>query len=325
MKKSKLASMLFGAAVMLGTVTAFAQVDPPFRGVGEAKNSTINVYGQVHTGITNQSVGTSGTLTTMSNIGSRIGFSGSENLGGDLSAFYTIETGFAADAPRGSVAATSLGDRISVVGLRKGMFELKAGRDKHVLVNLQDKYYSTFLFPDYHLGMNIHDTQGIRANNTVFLAARPVNGLLVAYQHTLSEVAGKPNTTGTRVEYDTNRVSVGVATFDDGATNKSTAYGATFRANKQLQLNAVYSEDKNLGLDTTGSSVAVSYWIQPQLLLLASVGKKTGAVELDSQNLGASYALSKRTWLHARWLKEDYKTLNTRDTTATVVSVQHMF
>jgi len=324
MKKSKLASLLFGAALMVSATVSFAQVDQPLKGVGEAKSSTINVYGQVHTGIASQSVGTADALTIMSNLGSRIGFTGSENLGGNLSAFYTIETGFAADAPRGSAATTSLGDRASVVGLRKGMFEIKAGRDKHVLVNLHDKY-NAFLLPDYHLGMNIHDTQGIRAQNTVFLTAQPVKGLLVAYQHTLSEVAGKPNTTGTRVEYDADRVSVGVATFDDGATSTSTSYGATLRANKQLQFNAVYSKDKNLGLDTIGSSVAVSYWIQPQLMLVASVGKKTGAVELDSQNLGASYAFSKRTWLHARWLKEDYKTLNTRDTTATVVSVQHMF
>jgi predicted porin len=325
MKKSKLASMLFGAAVMLGTVTAFAQVDQPFRGVGEAKSSTINIYGQVHTGIANQSVGAAGDLTTMTNLSSRIGFSGSENLGGGLTAFYNIETGFAADAPRGTVAATSIGDRASVVGLRNGMFELKAGRDKHVLVNMHEKYYSSFLFLDYYLGPNIHDVHGIRANNTVFLTARPVKGMLVAYQHTLSEVAGKPDTIGTRVEYDANRVSVGVATIDDGGINKSTAYGATFRANKQLQLSTVYSKDKILGLDSTGSSVNVGYWIQPQLLLLASVGKKTGAVEIDSQNLGASYALSKRTWLHARWLKEDYKTLNAKDTTATVVSVQHLF
>lgn len=325
MKKSKLASLLFGAALMVSAAASFAQVDQPLRGVGEAKTSTINLYGQVHTGIASQSVGTANSLTTMSNMSSRIGFTGSENLGGGLTAFYNIETGFAADAPRGSVAATSLGDRISVVGLRKGMFEIKAGRDKHVLVNMQEKYYSSFLFLDYYLGPNIHDVHGIRAQNTVFLSARPAKGLLVAYQHTMSEVAGKPDTIGTRIEYDTDRVSVGVATIDDGGINKSTAYGATFRANKQLQLSTVYSEDKILGQDSTGSSVNVGYWIQPQLLLLASVGKKTGAVELDSQSLGASYALSKRTWVHARWLKEDYKTLNTKDTTATVVSVQHMF
>jgi predicted porin len=324
MKKSKLASVLFGVALMVGSVASFAQVDQPLRGVGEAKASSINLYGQVHTGIVNQSVGTAGDLTTMSNMGSRIGFTGSERIGSDLTAFYTIETGFASDAPRGSAATTSIGDRASVVGLRKGVFELKAGRDKHPLVNLHDKY-NPFLFPDYNLGGNIHDPQGLRVQNTVFLTARPIKGLVVAYQHTMSEVAGKANGTGGRVDYDAGRFSVGVATFDDGATNKSTAYGATFRANKQLQLHTVYSEDKNLGKDTTGSSVAVSYWVQPQLLLVAGAGKKTGAVELDSQNLGASYALSPRTWLHARWLKEDYKTLNTRDTTVTAVSVQHLF
>ena len=324
MKKSKLASLLFGAALMVSAAASFAQVDQPLRGVGEARASSINVYGQVHTGIVNQSVGTASDLTTMANIGSRIGFTGSEKLDGDLSVFYTIETGFAADAPRGSAATTSIGDRASLVGLRKGMLELKAGRDKHPLVNLHDKY-NPFLFPDYNIGGNIHDPHGLRVQNTVFLTARPVKGLLVAYQHTMSEVAGKANGTGARVDYDAGRFSVGVATFDDGATNKSTAYGATFRANKQLQLHTVYSEDKNLGKDTTGSTVSASYWIQPQLMLVASMGKKTGAVELDSQNLGASYALSKRTWLHARWMKEDYKTLNTRDTTVTAVSVQHLF
>lgn len=324
MKKSKLASMLFGAALIVSATASFAQVDQPLRGVGEARASTINVYGQVHTGIVSQSVGTAGDLTTMNNIGSRIGFTGSEKISNDLTAFYTIETGFAADAPRGTTATTSLGDRASFLGLRKGMLELKAGRDKHALVNLHDKY-NPFLFPDYNIGGNIHDPHGLRVQNTVFLTARPVKGLLVAYQHTMSEVAGKANGTGARVDYDAGRFSVGAATFDDGATNKSTAYGATFRANKQLELHTVYSEDKNLGKDTTGTSVGVGYWIKPQLLLVASMGKKTGAVELDSQNLGVSYAFSKRTWLHARWLKEDYKTLNTRDTTVTAVSVQHMF
>lgn len=324
MKKSKLASMLFGAALMVSATASFAQVDQPLRGVGEAKASTINVYGQVHTGIVSQAVGTAGDLTTMNNMGSRIGFTGSERISSDLTAFYTIETGFAADAPRGTAATTSIGDRASFLGLRKGMFEIKAGRDKHALINLHDKY-NAFLFPDYNLSGNIHDPQGLRVQNTVFLTARPVKGLVVAYQQTMSEVAGKANGTGGRVDYDAGRFSVGAATFDDGATNKSTSYGATFRASKQLELHTIYSEDKNLGKDTTGTSVGVGYWIKPQLLLSAGVGKKTGAVELDSQNLGASYAFSKRTWVHARWLKEDYKTLNTRDTTVTAVSVQHMF
>ncbi|NIC40012.1 porin, partial [Aquabacterium sp. A08] len=61
----------------------------------------------------------SGLLTT-----SRLGFRGTEDLGGGLKAIFQIETTLKADAPE----ATTLGDRTAIVGLSGGFGTVKLGR-----------------------------------------------------------------------------------------------------------------------------------------------------------------------------------------------------
>lgn len=333
-KYTKIATMsLVGAALMLGAVSGQAQqtnannngLAQPFRGVTQAKDSSITVYGQVHLAVENIQTGTAPSINGLGQDGSRLGFTGREKLSNGLEAFYTIETGFAGDAPR--TTTTSLGDRSSLVGLRNSWLEVKAGRGKHALINLHDKY-QPFMTPWAQMHGSVHEFQGLRVQNTIFTQARPTKELMVAYQYTASEVAGKDATQGARVDWDNGKFAVGAAMFDDNgvgaASNKSTAFAAAYRPTKAWEISTTQSSDTVLGKEVTGKSVYLSHWLKPSVLLAAGYGQKTGAVEMTAVNLGVSYAMSPRTWVHVRYLDQDY-TVNTKDRKQYGVSLQHFF
>lgn len=115
MKKS-----LIALAVLASSGAAMAQ-------------SSVTLYGLVDVWVGKSSVTDNITPTpkqsnTLLNSGgwdtSRLGFKGTEDLGGGLKANFVIETSFTPDAPTG----TSLGDRNAYVGLSGGFGEVQFGR-----------------------------------------------------------------------------------------------------------------------------------------------------------------------------------------------------
>jgi len=90
-------------------------------------HSTVTIDGRVDINVTRVSAGKA-SLTTVGRNGvgsSRVAFKGVEDLGGGLTAKFTIDTDLAADAP----AATTLGNRESWVGLAGGFGEIRLGND----------------------------------------------------------------------------------------------------------------------------------------------------------------------------------------------------
>jgi predicted porin len=112
MKKSLLA--LAALAAVAGTASA---------------QTSVTVYGVADAAITRTDNGTA-TATTLDSgklSGSRIGFRGTEDLGGGMSAIFTIENGFNIDT--GAMAdAARLFNRQAWVGLSSGASTIKAGR-----------------------------------------------------------------------------------------------------------------------------------------------------------------------------------------------------
>lgn len=109
--------------------------------------SSVTLYGVVDVGFT--SVNNSGTgstdntgLTSSNMTTNRLGFRGTEDLGGGLKAKFQIETGFAADAP----AASTIGDRGAWVGLEGGFGEVRLGRE------YSTTFWSGFLFSPFGTG-----------------------------------------------------------------------------------------------------------------------------------------------------------------------------
>jgi predicted porin len=116
MKKS-----LIALAVLAASGAAMAQSSVTIYGIADiwVGKSTNKVDNGVTTTKTSNTLQQSGGWDT-----SRIGFKGTEHLGGGLKANFAIETAIALDQP----TPTSLGDRVAYVGFSGGFGEVQLGR-----------------------------------------------------------------------------------------------------------------------------------------------------------------------------------------------------
>lgn len=112
---------------MKKTVLAFA-VLAAFGSAAYAQSS-VTIYGLTDVGFnrTDNGLASVNQLKSSGQSGSRIGFKGSEDLGGGLSAIFLLEQGFNVDT--GSVGVTNKQfSRLSYVGLNSGFGSIKLGR-----------------------------------------------------------------------------------------------------------------------------------------------------------------------------------------------------
>jgi predicted porin len=127
MKKSLLAlaamGAFAGAAQAQSSVTVYGILDVGFGSASQrAANSSSAADNPINTGATNNT----GVLNTNSagfgdsyQSTSRLGFRGTEDLGGGLTAFFTIETSVGPNSNTGVFGSTGTGNRQTFVGLRK--------------------------------------------------------------------------------------------------------------------------------------------------------------------------------------------------------------
>ena len=299
-------SLIAGAILAAGFATA-------------AQAQNVQVYGQIHQYLESRQIGTADSINGLANEGSRIGFRGKEDLGGGLNASFVIETGFNADSP----SATNVGSRRSLIALGNQWINVGLGRDKTILTKQSEKYLP-FMHP--YAVISTHGIFDLRFNNAVWVEAKPIKGLTVNYEHSFSEKTGTPARKAMGADYDAGPFAVAVARFDDGTgNNESTLISGAVRPIKGLELTAQFSDETVAGKDNKGKSVSASYDVLPdRLKVMTSVGRKTGAVDGDQFAVGASYSLSKRTWLHARYNKEDFVT-DSQDRKIFGVGIQHFF
>jgi predicted porin len=253
------------------------------------------VYGKARLYQENTKTGTAEGVTALTNDSSRFGIKATEALADGMTANVVIETGYGADAP----AATTLGDRTAVVGLSNKLGSLAMGRDKHVIARTLDNYDAMGNAFGSSTAV-IHAAQGSRLQNAMFLTVKPVAALSVNYQNANSEVAGTTNAQAVSAEYTLGSVAATLARYDNGTTSVSNIAGAKYKfANTTVF--GMYSEDKVSGVSTTGKSVGVNQ-AMGAVTLLAGYGEND---TVKAYNVGASYALSKNTQVHARYVKED--------------------
>ena len=279
MKKAILA-----AAVALATTAASAQ--------------NIELYGKMRVYADRDEVGTAAAVNKLTNDLSRFGIRGSENLGNGLRAFFTLETAVAVDAP----GATTLGDRAAVVGLGNALGSVAAGRDKHSVARVLDNFdamghaYGTF-------APVIHASHGNRLNNGAYVSVTPVKGISAHYQHGLNEVAGGKATQGFGADVAFGPLSASAARYDDGINNVTNIVGGKFAVKATgTTLFGIFSDDLVAGVERTGKSVGLQQKLGAPLTAIATYGERDS---VKAYAFGAEYALSKRTFLHAKYLNQD--------------------
>jgi len=175
-----------------------------FAAVAHAQTS-VTIYGIIDTGVVYQSKAgvNRGSQTGMSSglfSGSRLGFKGSEDLGGGLKANFQLESGFNSDtgALNGQDTASSnnLFRRTSTVGLSGGFGAVNLGRQTDFAYSGPAGGMQTFSSAGYvgaattDNGSGIARLQGSRTNNSIRYDMPSVNGLNGGVMFGLGEKAG---------------------------------------------------------------------------------------------------------------------------------------
>jgi GBP family porin len=178
MKKTLVASAILGA----------------LSGMAHAQ-SAITVYGIVDAGLVSERGGAAGTITKLtSGVGStsRLGFRGSEDLGGGLSANFVLESGIKIDTGEQDVAGT-LFNRQSLVGLKSASAgALTLGRQYTPFYVTVSTVADPFGAGYAGSAKNLFPTAGnnTRSSNTVLYTSPSVSGVSAEVAYALGEQGG---------------------------------------------------------------------------------------------------------------------------------------
>lgn len=302
--------------------------------------SNVTIYGIADAALVGESGGAIGHVnkeTSGAASASRIGFRGVENLGNDLSAFFTLEAGVKIDTGEIDAAGTIF-NRQALVGLKTAAGSVALGRQytpyHTTLVSVADPFGTGYagtsknLFPDS--GTNI------RNSNAVTYASPSVGGFDVALDYSLGEQtassAGRQyggaigyshGPLVVRLAYNARNTDV-VGTATTAAVNHDIGHNTLLAANYDLhvvKLYAAYEVDKGFNAHPLGNPNAYAVKATPStdsaevlLGLSAPLGKGTLMASVmhlndktrynqdaSSWGIGYLYALSKMTGLYAAY------------------------
>jgi predicted porin len=315
-----------------------------FAGVASAQ-SNVTVYGIVDAGVQSVNNGnpagkTLGVYSGGQN-GSRLGFKGSEDLGGGLSAIFTLENGFNVDdgttAQNTATGTSRLFGRQAWVGLAGGFGAVKFGRQQTALysalteidpfrINLAGNAQRVFAY-----GLYSADPLS-RTDNTVSYSTANFNGFSGSASYGFGEAAGNTSTNrnvGVGAQYANGPINVQFAyqksntvgltgsgalgaagTLLGGATAdvKTAFVGATYDFGI-AKAHLGYADTK---LDAVGGSGKDTNWLAGVSAPVGTAGTvlasyiRNDVKDLDQAKsnqyaLGYTHALSKRTTLYTSY------------------------
>lgn len=276
------------------------------------------IYGQINEVLDNTKVGSVSATGLVSNA-SRLGFSATEQLGSGLQARAVVETSILANDPSG--AATQLGDRQSTVGLTSKLGSVELGRATHSTFNTiagVDPFSTSY----GSIAGDVHNLRGTRLSNAAFVTVAPIAGVSLSYDRGTAAGA-KPYSIA--VSASVAGVNLSAAHFNNEvAREKSTIVGAakTFAATG-TQVFASRSSNDNAGATSIGTLVGIAHPLAgTPVTVKASYGRTN--TDVTAYNLGASYALSKRTSVDATY-RRVYAALASNDVTQLGVGMRFAF
>jgi predicted porin len=156
--------------------------------------SNVTMYGVLDMGVVNERGSATGPITKLTsgmNSGSRLGFKGTEDLGGGMSAVFLMESGFQVDTGVSGQGGVLFGRQI-YMGLSSGYGTVTLGRQ------YSPEYLVTLLVDPFSSGLagdtkNIFQATGdasSRMNNTVKYATPVLRGFSGEFVYAPGEVAG---------------------------------------------------------------------------------------------------------------------------------------
>lgn len=213
----------------------------------------------------------------------RIGFRGTEDLGGGLKAYFGLESGFATDT--GSMVSTAFFNRVSIVGLSGAFGVLQLGHQPDLMFDWVGKASNGFQlsnFYAFHPGNFDTLANTFQFDNAIRYNTPTWNGLTFGGIAAAGEGAGRNLSAGANYLNGPLRVAAAYS-----LENNRTLRGfAPFAAVSGLPASGVMDKVKNAGIGATYHFAAVNVnAVYTQTVMTA------GAVEAKMRNvdLGASY------------------------------------
>lgn len=287
--------------------------------------------------------------------GSRLGFRGTEDLGGGLKAIFTLENGFSIDSGTLGQGGRLFG-RQSFVGLTGGFGAIKLGRQYNPIRPALESI-DPFGFGLAGNIANVFDAHGERADNTINYSTPTWGGFSGQVAYSLGEIAG--NTSAGRqwgmsagyangpiravlAHHDRNLLT-GTPAVTVNGDSKSTMLGGVydFRVVKAHAAFAVNKGETAAGvtnIDSRDLMVGVTVPFGASAIMASYMHKDNelrGSADSKVIALGYTYNLSKRTNLYTSYAHVKNDSLATvglggaavagRDPSTFNVGIRHRF
>lgn len=285
-----------------------------------AADNEVVLYGQVNLGLNITTAGTD--QLKVSNISSRIGFKGQEDLGGGMKAFFKVETGIGPD----SAPASSFGSREAWVGLKGDFGSVGLGRGK-TPYTLATEELDPFYFNE-SLGLTNTSMSNYRANNSLRYDGE-FGPISVAVNNSFGEDKTAGQNASNEISASLKFSGEGFAVF--GALNNNKPGGQ--KANKAYMIGASANiGDLNLGGAVQHTDDAAGK--NDDVLLLVGYTMGNASVQLggivydedrntkDQVTAGFYYSLSKRTTILTEYTS-NY--VGTKSDNSFIVGLAHSF
>ena len=297
-------TLIVAAIATLATGAAMAQ-------------SSVTIYGRLNLTLERQNINStinSAKLSKMENNSSRIGFKGTEDLGGGLKAGFQLEHGFSPDT--GTPAAAFWG-RQSEVNLAGGFGMIRLG------TFTSEAYFAT---ADY-ISMHNHDTGtssdalyayiGRNTNTVAYRTPEFVKGLTLEGAVSAGEGVRDAGVMRTRsydfaANYQLGALHLGLGYEKNGTTAKQVAVSGLYEMGSFIFGGMVQRDTDGYGV---GLGTRTNFRVSAAYLLGASefhvnVGKAGDYSKLSNSSarqytLGYNYNLSKRTKVYGYYTKID--------------------
>jgi len=333
MKKS-----LVALAVLAASGASFAQSNVTLYGLADIWLGSVKTTN----GVTGNSVSTtrmdSGGVNT-----SRWGLKGSEDLGGGLKAIFKLEQGFSLDT--GAATAGQAFSRQAYVGFAGGFGEVQLGKVWTAFDDVwgvSNAVFDSALSPTHYVFESINYQD--RPSNGMRYTSPNFGGFSGAISYSLDEkVAGAAKVSSFNVSYGAGPVTAYLGYQVEDVVNtvalpSDTKYmivGGSFNFG-MATAKANYAQVKNVGnangFDAKEYQLGVDFPVSSALTVSASYAKSDDSNPGFEQSrkgygIGATYTLSKRTFLYGGYTANKFSNFRAGDDKADVyaVGVQHNF
>ena len=314
--------------------------------------SSVTLYGVVDASVESVKGDKTVTRVTSGNLaGSRLGFKGTEDIGGGLKANFVLESQLNVDTGANNGAATRFFDRAAWLGLAGGFGEVRLGRQDTPIGDIAGNVLGAQAYDDLKLIATRGGNEFRRSDNAItYLLPTMVPGLAAQVQYsTASGVSGTVGTEaagsnfnkaiGLSVKYVAGPLSAGLgyesikdnaAAANDQKANATLVYaGYDFGAAK---VTAYYDAETNTAavagdkrLTVLGAKVAVPF--TPEFTMIAGLstarnilGTQAGDDNAQIVSLKGIYTLSKRTAVYGLFTNVNNGAATSNNVGATAVA-----